>query len=71
MKTFSVEIIKDRDNRGAFKDFKGYAAAKRYAVAESLKPGVLETFIDGRSDEDMDFEVMEYYSTGKLTNKIA
>lgn len=72
MKTFDVETIKDRNNIGDIvRQFKSYAPAKRHAIKESLKEGVIEAFVSGSDDNDMDFEVMEYYSKGKLSIKVA
>jgi hypothetical protein len=71
MKSFSVEVITDRNDRGDTTDFKREKAARAFAIKASMTPGVLETFLRGEDDTDFDFEVMEYYTAGKLTIKVA
>ncbi len=71
MKTFDVETIKDRNDCGAGRMFKSYASAKKHAIKESMKPDVIEAFIDGSDDNDMDYELKEYWSQGVLSFKVA
>lgn len=71
MKTFDVETIIDRNDCGHARMFKSYSSAKKHAIKESLKPGVIEAFISGEDDNDMDYELKEYFAKGALSFKVA
>jgi len=71
MEKFSVETIVNENDRGFFEEFNSYSKAKKFAIKESLKKGVIETFINGFDETQANFEVMEYYKNGKLSIKVS
>ncbi len=68
MEEYTVETIITRKDFGTRRYFKTYKQAQKFAIKQSLKKGVIETFL---LFEDYPAEIMEYYSGGKLDSKVA
>ena len=71
MLSFTVETIIKLNELGEHKHFNSERQARKFAIKQSLKAGVRETFLSGTDDDDFNFEVMEYYQAGKLSIKVS